>query len=239
MVGYVKTGIDGLDAMLNGGIPEGDQVIIEGGPGSGKTLISFEFLYRNALNGATGIFFSLDEEPERVIRNAKAAFYELDRIDEMIESGKMLVYPDPYYTTSGTQYELGKLLSAIESKIEESNAKCVVIDSMAMLALMAPEPARFRRAIVEIITSLRKHGVISLFTEEMKSPERNRLEFSPEHFVFDGIITMYQTGEDFKRMPAIEVIKMRGTSHSMITTPYEITPSGFKITAAENIANYD
>jgi len=44
---------------------------------------------------------------------------------------------------------------------------------------------------------------------------------------------MYQVGEEEKRKLAMEVIKMRGNNHSFVTTPYEITPKGFKVYAAE------
>ena len=47
----IKSGIEGLDSMLDGGIPEHNQTIIAGGPGAGKTLLSFEILYRNAKAG--------------------------------------------------------------------------------------------------------------------------------------------------------------------------------------------
>jgi len=66
-------------------------------------------------------------------------------------------------------------------------------------------------------------GVTSILTAELSSPERAKLEFRSEFFIFDGIIIMYQVGEEEKRKLAMEVIKMRGNNHSFVTTPYEIT----------------
>ncbi len=62
----IKTGIAGLDDLLNGGIPRGNQVLISGGPGTGKTMLSLEFLVRNAINGRKGIFFNSEETGEKL-----------------------------------------------------------------------------------------------------------------------------------------------------------------------------
>jgi KaiC/GvpD/RAD55 family RecA-like ATPase len=42
----LPTGIPGLDELLNGGIPESRVVLVIGGPGSGKTTLASQFLYK-------------------------------------------------------------------------------------------------------------------------------------------------------------------------------------------------
>jgi KaiC/GvpD/RAD55 family RecA-like ATPase len=238
MVNLVKTGIDGLDAILYGGIPELNQVIVAGGPGAGKTLLSFEFLYRNAKMGNPGVFFALEETASKVIENAKSAFSSFDDIDELIEKGLIVVDsedPTPHLQQSegSTTYEFGRILSEIEGVVSSAKAKRVVIDSLSLLDLLVNDPMTYRRSMLALVSNLRRVGVTSLLTTELPSPERAKLEFRPEFFIFDGIIIMYQVGEEDKRKLAMEVIKMRGNKHSFVTTPYEITPKGFKLYAAE------
>lgn len=57
--GLVKAAsyITGLDEILYGGLPEGQITLIEGGPGTGKSIVGLEFLYRGALAGEPGIFY--------------------------------------------------------------------------------------------------------------------------------------------------------------------------------------
>ena len=56
------TGILGLDELLSGGIPKGRVVLVVGGPGSGKTTLASQFLYRGISDyDENGIFVSLDE----------------------------------------------------------------------------------------------------------------------------------------------------------------------------------
>ena len=65
MTKALSTGIQGLDELLNGGIPEGRVVLIVGGPGSGKTTLASQFLYKGISDyNENGIFVSLDEEKD-------------------------------------------------------------------------------------------------------------------------------------------------------------------------------
>ena len=44
----LRTGIAGLDDILLGGLPRGNVVIVTGSPGTGKTTLGVEFVYRGA-----------------------------------------------------------------------------------------------------------------------------------------------------------------------------------------------
>ena len=41
----VKTGIDSLDSMIEGGLPKSSITLVSGPPGSGKSILCFQFLY--------------------------------------------------------------------------------------------------------------------------------------------------------------------------------------------------
>lgn len=241
-MGTVKTGIPGLDAMLYGGIPDGNQVVVAGGPGAGKTLMCFEFLYRNAKAGSPGIYYSLEEDPARVLANAKSTFKDLTDIDAVIASGKMIVDgKEPSDKLMGTDvggYEFGKVVADLEDQVTKIGATRVVIDSASILSLLINDQIGYRRSMLQFVSNMRRLNVTTLLTMESETPERSKLEFKPEFFIFDGIVSMYQTGEGDKRIRAMEIIKMRGSRHSMVTTPYDITEAGFKIYSAEDTSLY-
>jgi KaiC/GvpD/RAD55 family RecA-like ATPase len=239
----IKTGIDGLDAMLYGGIPEGSQVVVAGGPGAGKTLLSFEYCYRNAKAGNTCMFFALEEDPERVIENAKSAFKNFTDIDALVKSKKLVVGGESIANvlhggvdpSGSSQYEFSKIVSDIESLVVSTGAKRIAIDSLSVLDMLISDPVTYRRSMLALAGNLRKLGVTALLTAEMPTPERSKLRFRTEMFLFDGIILMYEKGEQEKRMLAMEVIKMRGSKHSFVTTPYEITSNGINVISAEGM----
>ncbi|MDE1860516.1 MAG: hypothetical protein KGH72_02245 [Candidatus Micrarchaeota archaeon] len=235
----VKTGIRGLDAMLYGGIPKNNQIIITGGPGAGKTLLAFEFLFRNAKMGEAGLFVALEEEPQRIISNAKIAFSEIaDEIDAQIESGMLTVAgidptEDLFTGSEEGDFAFGKFVAKIEDLLEGKKVSRVVIDSASVLEILVKEHIRFRKAMLSLVNNFRRMGITSILTSEMPNPERSKLKFKPEFFTYDGIITLYQIEKETQRLLAIEIIKMRGTKHSFVTTPYDITPEGFRIFSVE------
>lgn len=198
-MGTVKTGITGLDAMLYGGIPEGNQVVIAGGPGAGKTLLSFEILYRNAKMGNNGIYYSLEEDPARVLMNAKETFKEFGDIDDLIKGGKLIIDgKEPSDKMLGgsdpSAYEFGKVMGDIEDQVNKIGATRVIIDSASILSLLINDQIAYRRAMMQFVTNMRRLNVTTILTMEAATPERSKLEFKPEFFIFDGIISMYQTG---------------------------------------------
>ena len=67
----VNTGIQGVDQMLdNQGIPRGHIVLVNGGPGSGKTTFGIQFLYNGAmLYEEPGLYVTMDEDPQDIKRN--------------------------------------------------------------------------------------------------------------------------------------------------------------------------
>lgn len=73
---FCKTGIKTLDAALTGGIPKGYIVLLAGSSGTGKTILSQEFLMRGAkLYGEPGIYISLSESPKKMIANMEHFTY--------------------------------------------------------------------------------------------------------------------------------------------------------------------
>ena len=56
-----KTGIDGLDDVLAGGLSTGHVFLLEGEPGAGKTTAALQFLLAGASAGELGLYVTLSE----------------------------------------------------------------------------------------------------------------------------------------------------------------------------------
>jgi len=236
----VKTGISGLDAVLYGGIPEYDQVVLAGGPGTGKTLMGFEFLYKNAKMGNTSIFFALEENPEDLVRNAEEAFQEFTDIEDLIKSKKLIIDgEDPSALIRGGEtqnnYEFGKLVAALESEITTYKANRVVIDSLSVIDVLLNNPGEYRRSMISLINNLKRLKVTSWSISELSHLDITNEEIKPEFFMFDGLISLYEIRKEDRSQLVLTVQKMRGSNHSFAITPYEITPRGFNIISAEGM----
>ena len=86
------TGVEGLDVILYGGLPIGRTTLISGGPGTGKTVLAMECLYRGARDGEPGVFFSFEESVEQLRANALSMGMDLAALEE---SGRLRVVHAP------------------------------------------------------------------------------------------------------------------------------------------------
>ncbi|HIH49879.1 MAG: ATPase domain-containing protein [Candidatus Micrarchaeaceae archaeon] len=231
----VTTGNSELDKMLLGGIPEGNHVLIAGGPGTGKTLSCFEFLYRNALNGDNGIFISLEEKKGSIISNAKDAFLEFADMDKLLDEQKIIIEE---YNLEGliaknksgseNRYEFSNLMADIISSVQSRNAKRVVIDSVSILKLLLKDPLEYRALMISLLGTLRSINSTSMSTLEVQDYSSIQSDY-PEFFLYDGLLVL-NSPVGSNAVQSLQVAKMRGTAHSFQIVPYKITSGGIKLT---------
>jgi KaiC/GvpD/RAD55 family RecA-like ATPase len=243
----VSTGIPGLDNMLYGGVPATNEVLVAGGPGAGKTLMCFQIVYSNAKAGKQTLFVTLEEKVDDVLKNARNAFTEFTDIDDLIAKKTLNIIGDEIPVPvigSGEKEELfssfSKVVTDIENAIKETNAKVVVIDSLSLLSLASGDKdvLTYRRALLGLMTVLRRLEVTAFLTVELETSERANIMFSQEFFIFDGIFVMYQSENNERRTLNLEIVKMRRTNHSLSFAPYEITEKGFRVFAVDTAERF-
>ena len=72
-----KTGILGLDEILNGGLPKYALTLLAGTSGTGKTLLTFQWLFNGVKQGENGIYISVTEPLSMAVRNIESMeFYD-------------------------------------------------------------------------------------------------------------------------------------------------------------------
>ncbi|MCL5441012.1 MAG: hypothetical protein M1448_04005 [Candidatus Marsarchaeota archaeon] len=231
----IKTGVEGLDDMLNGGIPVNNQVLIAGAPGVGKTLLTMEILLNNVMAGNNSAFIALEERPATIVTNFKETFPDRAADMDKVLNDKSLIIDGEYaaerltMSTDSSSYSFGNTVSDIEEVIRQNDAKCLALDSISLMKIMFNDPGIYRKSLLAQINNFKRLNVNSFVTVELPSLERTNMKYSSEFFIFDGIIALYQISHENERVPVAEVVKMRGTKHSMALAPYEITPAGFSI----------
>ncbi|MDP2974502.1 MAG: ATPase domain-containing protein, partial [Candidatus Diapherotrites archaeon] len=63
----IKSGIVGLDELLQGGFPKGSAVLVSGGSGTGKTIFSMQYIYAGARQfGQPGIFVTVESSQKTI-----------------------------------------------------------------------------------------------------------------------------------------------------------------------------
>src|SRR6058998_3223685 len=76
----VKTGVVGLDTMLNGGLLPARPYVISGPTGSGKTILALHFLLDGLRQQEPCLLVTLDEPPIEVKANMATFTWNLDRL---------------------------------------------------------------------------------------------------------------------------------------------------------------
>lgn len=202
----VKTGISGFDEFINGGIPEGNIVLVSGAAGTGKSLFALEFIYYGAKEfNEPGVYITLEEFADRIIVNAgKLGFMD---IPELIEEGRMGIIRTEVFN-------IEKLVGVIEDLIDQYDAKRVSIDSISALSAFAEKPYQVRRTILELANMLKRQKVTAVFTCGVSSTTEGHFGVSIEEYAVDGIITLFHKVVGTQFIRAMGVVKMRGTAHS-------------------------
>jgi KaiC/GvpD/RAD55 family RecA-like ATPase len=136
----IKTGIPGMDEILNGGIPERNVVLLSGGPGTGKTIFGQQFLWYGLQNGELGIYVALEEHPVQIRQNMATFGWN---VKSFKEEGKFALV-DAFTAGIGKSKEYEKyivqdltdvreLMDVLRIAIKDLNAKRVVVDSVTTL----------------------------------------------------------------------------------------------------------
>lgn len=224
----IKTGISGLDEMLNGGIPKRRHVAIYGGPGCGKTSFCFEYLYRGAEESENGVYITLEETEEDIIENMRNTFPMLKNTEKFVKEKKLeIVKPE--------KFEMEEIAGIIEDRIASNEVKRAVIDSATMIRMSFGTELEYRQTLFEFLSLLRNLDCTSITTLEATSAMKAEMRFDIEHFVMDGIINLYNLDREDRRIRALEIFKMRGTDHSRELVPFKVTPSGIKVYVGEKV----
>lgn len=215
--------------MCSGGVPEGNQVLIIGEAGTGKTLLSFEILYRNAKLNIPSTFITLEEGRNSMLENAKSAFAYFDDIDDIINANTIIVQEQTELNAFKTKENWQSFLAGINKTVQVNKSKLLVIDSITTLRPMEDDDRTFTRYINLMISTFRSMGVTALVTLESDSATARESTGLYGTFMFDGSIWLKEVDISGSSQYLLKILKMRRSAHRTESMPYEITPKGFNI----------
>ena len=226
----VKVGISGLDEMLGGGLLPGSICAIIGTYGTGKTTFSLNFIWDGLRRGERAIYISLEEREDRLLQYMKQKGWN---VDPYLNKSLFIIKLDP------TDFNLAnnRIKNELPNLISEVKASRVVIDPISLFEDLFASDAERRREMFRFIEGLRDKQCTMMMTSETN----NNNVFSSRHglieYLADTVILLrYVRSSDLTDVYlALEVVKMRMSTHSREIKPYAIEQTQVTVFSEANM----
>jgi len=231
---YVKlpktpTGIQGLDEITRGGLPQGRPTLVYGGAGCGKTVLAMEFLVQGAIQyDEPGIMMTFGESTEDLLTNF--SFFGVD-LEKLIEEKELLIDAievSPADFIEAGSYDLEGLFVRLGHAIDSINARRVVLDTIETLFAGFTDQALLRIEIQRLFRWLKARGMTAVITGE-KSGEGLSTRHDLEEYISDCVIMLDHRVSDQLSTRRLRVVKYRGSAHGTNEYPFLITDGGLYV----------
>ncbi len=232
MLELTKTGISGLDEILNGGLVRNSTTLVSGNPGAGKSILGLQYVYNGVeLFDESGIFLSF-EENERDIREA-AESIGFENWQQHVDSGDIRIYDKRVLLgENGFNSSLELMLDDLDNEQYER----LVLDSLTMFQLFFENEREKRTYLLKFIDILGENNLTSLMTNEQGTVFPDT-DIGLENFLTDGNILLLQTPTDAGVNRYVWVAKMRKKNIDSDIFPMEIL-EGQGITVHDNASAF-
>jgi circadian clock protein KaiC len=214
----LSVGVPELDKMLGGGLPVGYSMLLVGPSGSGKSILSVEFLAEGARNGEKSIIAQFEKMPCQVM-DAK--------LDDLVKSGSVALL-----NLRQLDLSIDETMQQLLLKAADIGASRIVLDSLSGFELsLAPEFREdLRESLYRMVTVLNAKGITLLMTTELED-HYSELRFSQHGsaFLVDAIVMQRYVEMAGQIKTVIAVVKVRGSAHSRDLRSFDITDNGIVI----------
>lgn len=227
-LGKLGSGVDGLDAVLEGGYPAGRTTMVKGGPGAGKTLLALQFLVHNAIHGTPGIFVTFEESIDAVRMNAATLGWDLPALEA---KGLLFLHRarlDPAAVTSGNFSLLG-LMAILDGKARSMDARLLVIDAIDILMRRFDDPARARDQLNLLHDWLDTQATTAILSVKLSDEADTSALPMRLDYMADCVVQLDHRVSEQISTRRLRVLKYRGSGFGSNEFPYVIGGSGISL----------
>jgi len=222
------TGIQGLDEITNGGLPQGRLTLICGGAGSGKTLLAASFLVNGArLYGEPGVLMTFEEDGDEIASDVASLGFDLPAL---VDEGKLFV---DYVRIERSEieetgeYDLEGLFVRLDHAIRSTGAKRIVLDTIESLFSGLSNANILRAELRRLFRWLKDKGMTAVITAERGEGTLTRQGL--EEYVSDAVILLDQRVNEQVSTRRLRVVKYRGSHHGTNEYPFLINRDGLSV----------
>ena len=233
----LKTNINGFDELFKEkGLPQGNSILVAGGPGVGKSTLCRQICYNIVVNGKNCMYVSFEESKERIIKSMENFGWD---IQKYVDDGQLIIQKiNPLDILRMKFGSIGGSGSATELSYKikplvipkDFQPEVIAVDSLsAIIAASVTKDRNYRVYLQQLFSFFEETGATSfLITETDPMPTRYS-ETGIEEFLADGIIVVYNIQKKDIRQNAIEILKMRYGKHQKKIVLMKITNKGITV----------
>jgi circadian clock protein KaiC len=229
IVSKKKTGIDGLDDVLAGGLSAGRVFLLEGQPGAGKTTAGLQFLLAGAAAGEHCVYITLSETERELRASAASHGWTLDhriKICEVIPADSLIEGNNHQSLLYSSDLELGETTTKIFEVAEREKPDRLVLDSLSEIRLLAQSSLRYRRQVLTIKHYFARLGTTVLLLDDLTSEAYDKTVHSLAH----GVIRLEEVTPSYgAERRRLRVVKYRGQKYRGGYHDFTISTGGLKV----------
>ena len=219
----LSTGVPGLDRLLGGGVPRLSNTVVEGPTGTGKTLLSLQFLVAGAARGERGALFTLEETPGQLRAIAASVGWDLGALEK---KGLLSIR-----YTSPVELSTDRYLQLARDHVHRAKVSRAVLDSLTSMAMGVPSERRFKELVYAVGKHMRECGVTLLSTIEAEQALGAELRGRGMSFIADNLIRLRYIESNGRLDRGISVVKARGVKHQTNLCDFVIGRGGIRLGA--------
>lgn len=226
----LPTFVQGLDEILEGGIPTETVVLFSGRAGSMKSSLAFSILFNLAREkNVPCIYLSLEQRSESLLRHMRGLGMDPEEAPSMtiLDLGKLRDITELDLALERKDW-MPHLLDGIRTYKENMGCDLVAIDSLDALYALSPM-SNPRIKLFHFIEGLRDLAITTFLITEIREEHTKFGHFGIESFLADGIVHLDLVREDKSVHLYIGIAKMRETNHSRDYYPLLVDRDGFNI----------
>ena len=223
----VRTGIPGLDEMLNGGFLPCTTNLVEGAPGCGKTTLGMQFIYHGAQVGEPGLILTFEQFPQQYYRDAASFGWDFRALEK--QGLLKVIMSSPEVVQADLEHFNGK----IARLIHEMRAKRILVENISYFERMSRDPTELRALLYSFLNALKREGLVTLLTREtyvlLGNGEAEDVDQANLCFLVDSYTLLRYVEIESAIRRAIIVLKMRGSAHDKRIRQFAIGSQGMVV----------